>query len=456
MSHLSHSHFYTPTHVPQIQGLPDTLETFILIECFGYLTRVPRHIILISMLLEKISQIKIFFILFGLVVISIICILLFKKTIPATVSPAATAIIFPVKTAINSPVEIKTNQEVKIEATIISVGDIFLHTNNLYSAFDSKNKTYDFDPVFSLTADYFKEADLSTAWLGGVMDNNGPYTGYPSFRSPTALVETLQNIGMDVVFRTNHTLDFGIKGFNTTTQILSEHKINQVAAYTSEESSKNIFIYEKGGLKIAFPGYIYGMNGIPIPKSWMINLIDLEKIKDDVIKARKQADFIVVALHFGNEYERYPSKWQKDTVKKIANFGADMIIGSHPHVLQPAEMIISVDGRKVFVAYGLGNFYCGQREHYTDAGMMLRYTIEKTEEGTKLKEINYIPTWVAEYKENGKNQYKILPSKKYLELYETGQADFISVKNYDRLKQTYQETVKHLDNPEIGFIEYKK
>jgi len=351
------------------------------------------------------------------------------------------------------PAEIKSAETASTEVTVVSVGDIFLHSNNLSAAYDAKTKKYNFNPAFSLVADYFKNADLSTAWLGGVMATSGPYTGYPSFKSPAALVDALQNMGLDVAFRTNHTMDFGTKGLDKTTRIMQDHNINQIAAHATEADSKNIFIYQKGDLKIAVLGYIYGMNGLPIPKPWMINLIDLKKIKSDVAKAKTQADFVIVALHFGNEYERYPNKWQKSVVKQIANDGADMIIGSHPHVLQTVDMVTSTDGRPVFVAYGLGNFYCGQRMHYTDASTILKYTIEKTNGVVKLKSIGFVPTWVAEYKDKGKTQYKILPSKQYIDLYNAGKAAFLSKVNFNRLKTTYQETVKHLTNLKIGFLE---
>lgn len=380
-------------------------------------------------------------IIFILAAAGSIYILLNKKTAPLIASIAPSAIL-PNSTAMD-----------KTEMIIVSVGDIFIHQSVLDSVFEIEKDIYNFNDAFSPVADYFKKADLATAWLGGVMDTKGPYKGYPLFKSPAELVETLKNIGLDAVFRTNHTLDYGEKGFKTTTQILEKYNINQIAAYTTEEASKNIFIYQKDNLKIAFLGYIYGMNGISIPKPWMINSINLEKIKNDVNRAKEKADFVVVALHFGTEYERYPNKMQKNIVKEIADFGADMIIGSHPHVIQPAEMITSTDGRKVFVAYGLGNFFCGQRQHYTDAGMILRYTVEKTGEETRLKEIKYIPTWVAKYRENGKYQFKILPSKKYLKLYEEDMADFLSLENYKRLRETYRETSEHLNKPEIGFTE---
>jgi poly-gamma-glutamate synthesis protein (capsule biosynthesis protein) len=248
-------------------------------------------------------------------------------------------------------------------------------------------------------------------------------------------------------------MDFGKSGLEKTTKILQERNINQIAAHATETDSKNIFIYQKGDLKIAILGYIYGMNGLPIPKPWMIDLIDLKKIKSDVAIAKTQADFVIVALHFGNEYERFPNKWQKSTVKQIADYGADMIIGSHPHVLQTVDMVTSTDGRPVFVAYGLGNFYCGQRMHYTDAGVILKYTIEKNNGVAKLKSFSFVPTWVAEYKDKGKTQYKILPSKQFIDLYQQGKASFLSTANSNRLKATYQETIKHLTNKKIGFFE---
>lgn len=347
----------------------------------------------------------------------------------------------------------ETKKPSTTSVNIVSVGDIFLHENNMDAAYNAETKTYNFDSVFLPVANYFKNADLSTAWLGAVYDPKGPYMGYPLFKSPPALIDTLQNIGLDVVFRTNHTMDFGTKGLNMTTQILQDHNIAQIAAASTEEDSKKIFIYQKDNLKIAYLGYIYGMNGLPIPEPWMINLIDLNKIKSDITEAKKQTDFVVVALHFGEEYERLPNQSQKNIAQAVANSGADLIVASHVHVIQTVETVTTDDGRTVYVAYGLGNFYCGQRARYMDAGLMLNYTIEKTNEKTSLKNISYTPTWVAGFKENSKTQYQILPAKKYINLYAQGQAPFLSTTGFNRLKQAYTDTTLHLNNPNINFVE---
>jgi poly-gamma-glutamate synthesis protein (capsule biosynthesis protein) len=188
------------------------------------------------------------------------------------------------------------------------------------------------------------------------------------------------------------------------------------------------------------------MNDIPIPKSWMVNLIDTLKIREDILSAKKISDFAIIALHFGTEYERYPNREQKQLVQKIIGYGANMIIGSHPHVIQPVDKIDNV-----FIAYSLGNFLCGQRMQFCDAGMMLKYTIVKHEDSTYLEQISYIPTWTAKYEENNYYKFKILlltdvemtNKEKYL---------YLSDDNLSRMKQVFNETTTHINNPQINFI----
>jgi poly-gamma-glutamate synthesis protein (capsule biosynthesis protein) len=339
----------------------------------------------------------------------------------------------------------------KNEVTIVSVGDIFIHKSVLESAYDVRKKSYDFNPCFEYVKDYLNSPDLATAWFGGVLDSTGPYTGYPRFKTPKELSRALRINGFDILFRTNHTLDYGLKGLRTTTKILKEDSLIQIGAYISEEESKEVYVFKRNGIKIGFLSYTYGTNGIPIPKPWMVKLIVLEEIKKDIEKARPLCDFIIVALHFGIEYERYPNKEQKRIVKKICEMGADMIIGSHPHVLQPVEFI-EVDNRKIFVAYSLGNFFCGQRKRYTDTGIMLRYTIAKDSAKTYLKEVRYIPTYVAKYRVNSKYEFKILPIAKAIKLYTEGHLKFIGEKNYKGMISALHETKIHIDNPVINFI----
>lgn len=337
----------------------------------------------------------------------------------------------------------------KIE--IISVGDIFIHESVLKSVYQKENKTYNFYPCFEEVESYLKKADIVTCWFGGVLDTVGPYTGYPCFKTPKNLAEVSEKVGFKITFRTNHTLDYGEKGLKTTTHILKKYNLIQIGAYDNEEESKNIYVFEKDNIRISFLSYTYGTNGIPIPKPWMVNLIDLEKIKRDVEKAKRISDFVIVALHFGNEYERYPNKEQKRIVREVIKFGADMIIGSHPHVIQPVELV-EIDNKKVFVAYSLGNFFCGQRKRYTDTGIMLKYIIDKRDNKVFLKEISYIPCWIAKYKEGEKYKFKILPIKKFLKLYKEGKIKYLTKENILRMEEALKETVNHINNPKINFL----
>jgi len=338
--------------------------------------------------------------------------------------------------------------------TIASVGNIFIHKSVLEAVWQPKDKTYDFFSPFTEVLPYLKESDLTTAWLGGALDTSGPYTGYPLFKSPEDLAEAMKDVGFDIVFRTNHTLDYGAKGLENTTAILKRYGIKQIGAYISEEESKEIPVYEKDSLRIAFLSYTYGTNGIPIPKPWMVNLIDTTKIKEDIKRAKEVSDFIIVALHFGIEYQRRPNQEQKRIVSTLAENGADLIIGSHPHVIQPVELLTTNNGKKVYVAYSLGNFFCGQRMRFTDTGMILRYRIEKKNGKIDLKEIKYLPTWIAKYKKEGRYQFKILPIKKALKEYEESKLEYLRRENYERMKSAYQETISHIDNPAIGFTEF--
>lgn len=338
--------------------------------------------------------------------------------------------------------------------TIASVGDVFIHKSVLDAVYEPENKTYNFFSPFAEIAPDLQDADLATAWFGGALDTVGPYTGYPVFKTPSTLASALKQAGFDILFRTNHTLDDGERGLQSTCAILKKYGISQVGAYGSEEESRNIFVYEKGSLRVAFLSYTYGTNGIPIPRPWMVNLIDTDKIKTEIKKAKAFADFVIVALHFGTEYERNPNREQRRIVTCLADNGADFIIGSHPHVLQPVECLTLPCGKRVYVAYSLGNFFCGQRMRFTDTGVILKYQIVKRKGRAELASITYRPVWIAKYQVAGRYRFQILPIKKALALYQDGKLPYLTSAHVQRMKEAHQETVSHINNPEIGFTEY--
>ncbi len=336
-------------------------------------------------------------------------------------------------------------KEEKIILTLPAVGDIFIPKSVLEAVFDQKTKTYEFLTPFQMVSSYLKEANITTAWFGGALDTLGPYTCYPRFKTPSALTSALKEGGFDVFFQTNHTLDYGEKGLRKTEAILKRYGITQVGAYVNQEESEKISLYQKGSRRVSFLNYTYGTNGIPISKPWMVKLIDPNKIKEDIVKAKMVSDFVVLALHFGEEYQRYPNEGQKRIARTVAKSGADLILGFHPHVLQPVELLELDDRRRVYVAYFLGNFLCGQRRRFIETGVILRAEIEKEKERVELKEIDYLPVWIAKYREGGRYQFKILPIKEALRLDQEKALKFLGEREYKRMKEAYEETITHLN-----------
>jgi poly-gamma-glutamate synthesis protein (capsule biosynthesis protein) len=198
--------------------------------------------------------------------------------------------------------------------------------------------------------------------------------------------------------------------------------------------------------------YTYGTNGIPIPKGkdYLVSLIDEKKIVKDIAKARKQgADIIAISLHFGDEYQRQPNSEQKQLVEKLLKAGADIILGSHPHVVQPYK-IFNFPGkngktRKAVAIYSMGNFISGQNKKYTDLGVILQVNIRKTfpEKTTEITRIKTIPTWVHRYTQNNKTKYRVLP----LETTVSQKKDaLLAISQYPVLSKYLQDMNNHLNS----------
>nr|WP_246055101.1 CapA family protein [Pseudalkalibacillus caeni] len=285
--------------------------------------------------------------------------------------------------------------------TLAAVGDILIH-DTVYQRAASGNGTYDFNPLFKQVKPYLDQADITIAnqetMIGGTAIG---LSSYPSFNSPFEIGDALKNAGVDVVsIANNHTLDRGEKAiFNAITYW---EKIGMVytGSYKSKEDQAVTRIVEKNNISLAFLSYTYGTNGIPVPagKPYLVNLINPERIKRDIKDAEKKADAVVVSLHFGNEYQRLPSAEQKQLVKEVADAGADVILGHHPHVLQPFEWLERSNGERTFVAYSLGNFLSGQHADYKDIGGILQLHVEKSSVGGEkvvtVKNPSFISTYV--------------------------------------------------------------
>ena len=240
--------------------------------------------------------------------------------------------------------ESSVQQEEQKDTTISMavVGDIMCHSPNYKDAYNASTKKYDFSTFFPQIKSYISNADiavgnLETTFAGG----NKAYSGYPTFNSPPQLAKDVQDLGIDVLTTSNnHSMDSGYNGLINTIDTLDDLGISHTGTFKSEEDKNKILIKDVNGVKIAFLSYTYGTNGIAIPKGkeYCINLIDKDLIKKQLESAKAQnPDVICVSMHWGIEYKLQPNTEQTDIADYHFENGADIILGSHPHVLEPME-----------------------------------------------------------------------------------------------------------------------
>lgn len=307
---------------------------------------------------------------------------------------------------------ININHELTEKVTLGAIGDILIHSPVYVDAFNGAE--YSFDPMFEPVKPLLEKPDVLTAnqesMLGGLELG---LSGYPMFNSPHEVASALVHSGVDIVSTANnHSLDKGEKGIQSESAYLDSIGLPHVGSFIDEKDREDLRVITKNGIKIAFLSYTYGTNGISVPtgKDYLVNLIDREIMKNEIHRAKKAADVVVMSIHWGMEYQRIPTDEQKDLANFLANEGVDIIFGSHPHVLQPMEWIPTTDGRKSFVVYSLGNFLSAQYGDYKDIGGLATIDITKhvSEKGNTIELSNpvFSPTFVTSQKYH---QFRIVP-----------------------------------------------
>ncbi|TWT01435.1 CapA family protein [Planomicrobium sp. CPCC 101079] len=285
-------------------------------------------------------------------------------------------------------------------ASLSAIGDVLIH-DSVYLDAETENG-YDFNPIFEKVKPYLEKSDITVANSESIIGGSeiGVST-YPSFNSPYEVADALKTVGVDVVtMANNHTLDRGEKAIVNAIKYWDKIGIAHTGSALSEKEGTRITTRTANGIIFSFLSYTYGTNGIPTPngKDYLVNRIDQAKIKKDIERAKEQSDVVVLSLHFGQEYERMPNDEQKQLAQFSAEQGADIILGSHPHVLQPAEWLETSDGRKSFVIYSLGNFISHQEDLFRRIGGILHISVEKTvdADGTaiRLKDPAFSTTYV--------------------------------------------------------------
>lgn len=287
------------------------------------------------------------------------------------------------------------------EAVIGGIGDILIH-DWVYE--DAKtNDGYDFNPQLLPVHSLLQRPDFLIANQESVPGGTEiGISNYPSFNSPHEIIDALIEAGVDMVTTANnHTLDRGERAILSAIDYYEKKNLPYTGSFKSPEDKENMRIMNVNGIRIAVLAYATHFNGIRIPegKDYLVSVLDPKQIIADIDKAKPQSDVVLLALHWGDEYVRQPNETQKQLASQFIQAGADIILGHHPHVLQPMEWIEQPDGKLGLVVYSLGNFLSGQIRDYKDVGGMVEIKLKKEikngETTTAIEEASIHPTFTT-------------------------------------------------------------
>lgn len=316
--------------------------------------------------------------------------------------------------------------------SILFMGDVMQHRQQLHSALipgtdSTLSSSYDYSSYFAHVQHFIDEADFTVAnmefCLGGP-----PYTGYPSFSAPEALAEEAAEAGIDLFLcANNHICDKGRRGLVSSLEKYGKIGVPVTGVYRDslDEQKHNPYIAELGGVRVAFINFTYGTNGIRVPEPFIVNMMDKEKVREAFVRAREMEAAIIIALpHWGQEYTTVPDSRQREWAEFLLECGADAVIGSHPHVIQPVEFP---------VAYSMGNFISNMSLRNTELGLMMILRIAVTSYGDSyVAGLEAVPVWCSRPGGYG-DGYTVLPVREFLNRKE----EFRSSYNYGKMKDTY-------------------
>lgn len=327
------------------------------------------------------------------------------------------------------------NEEVQY-VDIISLGNLIIHQSQIDGA--KQENSYDFSPSFQYIKKMILDSDISMGILEGALAGCEP-SGYPFFNSPDEVVDALKDTGIDIInYANNHIYDYEDVGLKRTIDVTKEKGLDVLGVKSTEEE-KNYLVKEVNGIKIGFLAYVFETSMINghktinsnILSTYSENLIntfnynDLEsfykKIENEISAMKSEGvEFIITSMHWGEEYNTYIEASQNEIAKRLNKLGVDIILGGHPHVIQPYEIMRNESGHSTFVIYSQGNSLSNQSEQEigvaeSEDGIMIKFTLEKKDGNVSLKEYKIIPTWVyKEEKVNGTYYHKIIPVEEAL------------------------------------------
>ena len=305
---------------------------------------------------------------------------------------------------------------------LLFAGDVMGHISQITSAEISPGE-YDYRPCFEFIQPIIKRADLAIANLELTLPGKGPYTGYPMFRSPDALAVALREAGFDIlVTANNHSNDSRAPGLVSTIETLRQLGFQQTGTFKNQKERDLFYplMVYRNGFKLALLNYTYGTNGVRTQAPTLVNLIDTLQMARDLADARaRKPHFVIVVMHWGLECQIQENAEQQKIARFLLRNGADMIIGAHPHVVQPIkiETVTMPDGsqKSALVVYSLGNFIANQQTAGTEGGILFQVELlyRKDRPFAEVGEFGFTPVWRYVDKKDEKTIYRVLPTAVY-------------------------------------------
>jgi poly-gamma-glutamate synthesis protein (capsule biosynthesis protein) len=287
------------------------------------------------------------------------------------------------------------------------------HTEQIKAA--KTPEGYDYSDCFKHVKEEISRADVAVANLEVTLGGQ-PYRGYPAFSAPDEFLYAIKDAGFDVLLTANnHCLDRGKKGLERTILMLDSLQLPYAGTYVDSEARSRRYplLVEKNGFRIALLAYTYATNGLSPVAPTLVNYIDREQMKEDILVARRMnPDVIIACMHWGVEYRSLPEKAEKELADWLIAQGVDHVIGSHPHVLQPMEVRADTQvNDKHLVVYSLGNFISNMSKVHTDGGAMVKLELKKLWGITRLEKCSYSLVWTSRPVLSGKKNYELYPSE---------------------------------------------
>ena len=344
-------------------------------------------------------------------------------------------------------------EDIKVKMSVI--GDIMCHDTQYKDAYVSATDSYDFSYVFSDIQKYIQVADIAVGNLETTFaGKDRGYSNYPTFNTPEQLAYNLKTLGIDLLSTANnHSLDKSYKGIVSTLDFLDDAGIAHTGTYRTAEEQNQITIQNVNGITKAFLSFTYGTNGIPVPsgKEYCVNLIDEDLILSQINLAKEQnPDMICVFMHWGVEYQTKQNKEQEKLADLLFKNGVDVILGGHPHVLQPMEKreITLDDGttKDGFIVYSLGNFISAQNKLPRQSSAILNIGITKNGVTGKISidTVDYVPVYMYRAPAGRLQRFKLLDIETNIAKYDSGEDTSLGKTTYNTMQQALGDITKIL------------